>query len=97
MPKSTHTSAKAKQLIVIQIRKAAMACYMHSEEVRKVHKMILKEYGVSYNDVDCDPIIDEIEIIGGNGLSLEELDDALYVYSKVPKDRKIAAEEMGDL
>lgn len=91
-------SLKAKQLIVIQSRKAGQSCMKHKDDLTKLHDMILKEYGVSYNAVDCDPLIDECEVIGGNGIgSVAELDEALYGYSNVPKNKQQAIEEMGEL
>ena len=86
-----------KQRILTQLNKCGSIALDHRSGLKKLHAMIMKEYGVSYNDVDCDPIIDTAEIIGGSFRDINELDEALYGYSRVPKNRGIAKEELGEL
>ena len=75
-----------KSQIVKQLNKTGLLAYKHRMELNKLNEMIREVYGVNYNDVDCDPIIDVCEQYGGDWVGgVEALDEALHGYSGVER------------
>jgi hypothetical protein len=70
-----------------KLTQTANAAEKHNRLQQEVGEMFKERYGVHYSDVDCDSVIDALDINGGN-ITVEQCDEYMTTCGHPPLGKK---------